>query len=273
MEFYCNTPKTIPQCIAVLEKSKTRIRSIERVMILQIKKMWYFLLLTKVAFVYSQWYLGEEKQQTTTNIDVEDASKPVPTKSAIQCILKCQRRLRASYFVENTNQCFCVLSKNDKLVSNENGTLNGTFYEQSDLEKCVAKTCEEVKTICPECEPDFYNLEINGEQTKKFCDFDFRTPEEKLSSCLDVCAQTCSSDAYRTDKGCAQMYHCPHGCKMRELGLADLECKSNCQRTINSGCSTIVNGWVFNLCSSCGRDGCSSNMPAITECETGCTSF
>ena len=40
------------------------------------------------------------------------------------------------------------------------------------FKKCTVKTCDEVKSICPECEPDFYNLEIDGEETKQFCDFE-----------------------------------------------------------------------------------------------------
>ena len=46
------------------------------------------------------------------------------------------------------------------------------------FKKPIAKTCEEVKTICPDCEPDFYNLQIGGKQSKEFCDF--KTPEGKL---------------------------------------------------------------------------------------------
>ena len=96
--------------------------------------MWHFIFLTKIAFVYSQWYFGEEKQQTTTSIDTEDASKPVPATSSIECVLECQRKLRASYYVEDTNQCYCVLSENDKLSSNQNETLDGVFYKMDELE-------------------------------------------------------------------------------------------------------------------------------------------
>ena len=92
------------------------------------------LLLTQATVVYSQWYFGEEKQQTTTSIDTEDASKPIPATSSIECILECQQRLRASYFVEDTNQCFCVLSENDTLISKEGETLDGVFYQIDEFE-------------------------------------------------------------------------------------------------------------------------------------------
>ena len=83
--------------------------------------------------VYSQWYTGEEKQILTI-VDPLYASKPIPATSPIQCTLKCHRRLRASYFVKDTNQCYCVLSENDYLVSNPIDNLNGMFYEISPLQ-------------------------------------------------------------------------------------------------------------------------------------------
>ena len=97
--------------------------------------MWYIVLLTNVALVYSEWYSGEEKQkQTSTANNIWDAATPILTTSSIECILECQRRLRASYYVEKTNQCYCVLSENDKLSSKEIETLDGVFYKMDEPE-------------------------------------------------------------------------------------------------------------------------------------------
>jgi len=46
-EIYCNTPETIPQCIAFLEKSKTPIRSI----VTNIISMTFWLWLDKESFL------------------------------------------------------------------------------------------------------------------------------------------------------------------------------------------------------------------------------
>ena len=83
--------------------------------------------LTKIALVYCQWYVGEEKQQTATSIDTEDASKPIPATSPIQCVLKCQRSLRKSYFVADKGQCFCLKIEDQNILSNEK--VDGIFYK------------------------------------------------------------------------------------------------------------------------------------------------
>uniref|UniRef100_A0A7M5X5Z3 Uncharacterized protein n=2 Tax=Clytia hemisphaerica TaxID=252671 RepID=A0A7M5X5Z3_9CNID len=225
---------------------------------------------TQLVVVYSQWYPGKENQFSTTTDPTVYASKPVPAKSAIQCVLKCQRKLRASYFVENTNQCFCVLSENDKLVLSSIGNLNGMFYGINPHQKCIAKTCEEVKSICPECESDFYNLEIMSKETKKFCDFDFKTP---LDKCVSVCAKGCPTDL-DLKKGCNMKLSCSHGCKMRELGLGVSDCKQRCESDANPSCIVGVNGYTFTLCYQCNRMICNpKESPTIDECKTGCSNY
>ena len=78
--------------------------------------MQLYLLMSKVVLVYSQWYLGEEKQQRTTSIDRNDASKPFPGTSPIQCVLKCQMKLKQGFFVEQEKQCFCVDDEKKSLL-------------------------------------------------------------------------------------------------------------------------------------------------------------
>ena len=68
------------------------------------------------------------------------------------------------------------------------------------------------------------------------------------------------------------MYSCPHACMMREIGVGEDECKENCNRNGQSGCSPSVNGYQFALCEPCKREGCSS-WPTIDECEVGCASY
>ena len=88
------------------------------------------LLLTQATVVYSQWYFGEEKQQTTTSIDTKDASKPIPVTSPVECILKCQRKLRESYYVEDKGQCFCLESEDQRIFSPQ--IVKGLLYKNSD---------------------------------------------------------------------------------------------------------------------------------------------
>jgi hypothetical protein len=69
------------------------------------------------------------------------------------------------------------------------------------------------------------------------------------------------------------MYSCSHGCKIRELGVGEPQCKELCTRNDQSGCTPTVNGYEFALCSTCTREGCSSASPTMDECELGCASY
>ena len=82
--------------------------------------MLFALLFTQMALVYCQWYVGEEKQ--TTSIDTENASILVPATSSIECILKCQRKLKNGLFVKEKGQCFCVSEE-------EHAFPRGVLYE------------------------------------------------------------------------------------------------------------------------------------------------
>ena len=88
--------------------------------------MYFVVLVCQLCFVYSKWYLGEKKQQTTTSIDTKDASKPVPVTSSIECILECQKTFKGSYYVEKGNQCFCLKSETQKVFSGKK--VEGIFY-------------------------------------------------------------------------------------------------------------------------------------------------
>ena len=93
--------------------------------------MYLYFLLTKFVLVYCQWYVGEEKQQSTTSIDTEDASKPIPATSPIQCILKCQRKCKKGYFVKERNECFCVSSENVQIApQHHQEPMEGLLYEE-----------------------------------------------------------------------------------------------------------------------------------------------
>ena len=89
------------------------------------------LLITQAAVVYSEWHVGEEKQQTTTSIDTEDASKPIPATSPVECILECQRKKRESFYVEDKGQCFCLESEDQKIFSPQ--IVKGFLYKNSDV--------------------------------------------------------------------------------------------------------------------------------------------
>ena len=93
--------------------------------------------------------------------------------------------------------------------------------------------------------------------------------DSSLDACIDQCKiETCSTDD-STKIGCNQMFNCPQACKMRDLGLSKTQCRAKCQRTGQSGCSPVVEGFKFSLCSECSREGCST-WPSVQECERGC---
>ena len=68
------------------------------------------------------------------------------------------------------------------------------------------------------------------------------------------------------------MYSCSHGCKIRALGVEEAECKRHCDRDGQSGCSPNVEGYQFELCGRCTREGCTT-YPTIDECEIGCAEY
>ena len=84
---------------------------------------------TQLYVVYTQWYEQEVKQQTTTSVDTQDASKPIPARSPIECVLKCQRKLQDGYFVEEKQQCYCLQSKEQELFSDEIESIDGALYQ------------------------------------------------------------------------------------------------------------------------------------------------
>ncbi|XP_066929606.1 uncharacterized protein [Clytia hemisphaerica] len=129
----------------------------------------------QIILVYAQWY---EKnlinQPKTTSIDTKDASKPVPARSPIECVLKCKRKLQKGYFIERKQLCFCFQSKEQELLlDDENENLDGaSFQEHKEHMQCGSeiKTCKDVKEICPYCKSGIYEMEILGQKTKAFCD-------------------------------------------------------------------------------------------------------
>ena len=95
--------------------------------------MHLYFLLSKFVLVHSQWFLGEEKQQTTTNSDTMDASKLISATSPTQCVLKCQRKLKKGFFVEEKKQCFCLNSENEMIFSHHQTTVDGMLYEKHEV--------------------------------------------------------------------------------------------------------------------------------------------
>ena len=73
--------------------------------------------------------MGEEKQQTTTSIDTENVPKPILATSPIECILKCQRKLKRSFFVEERNECFCVEDEKEVILDHQT-PVDGVLYKQ-----------------------------------------------------------------------------------------------------------------------------------------------
>ena len=94
-----------------------------------------------------------------------------------------------------------------------------------------------------------------------------------MDSCIEKCkTEACAPDIHLSN-GCNQKFSCSHGCKMRSLGLDKESCKAKCDRNGQSGCSAEINGYTFNLCQSCSRDGCSDTWPTVAECEIGCMNY
>ena len=95
---------------------------------------------------------------------------------------------------------------------------------------------------------------------------------EYLNKCIAVCQETVCQSESDVKNGCNQMYSCVHACQIRHLGVKEDQCKKHCQRNGGSGCTPEVNGYQFNLCRDCSRDGC-NGWPKIAECEIGCESY
>uniref|UniRef100_A0A7M5WK27 Uncharacterized protein n=1 Tax=Clytia hemisphaerica TaxID=252671 RepID=A0A7M5WK27_9CNID len=97
--------------------------------------MYLIVFVCQLCFVYSNWYSGEEKQQTTTHLDTEEASKPISTSSPIECILECQKTVKESYY--------------------------------------RYRNCKEIKDVCLNCKSGIHTVEPeHGVSTKVFCDID-----------------------------------------------------------------------------------------------------
>ena len=87
--------------------------------------MKWVLLILQIHLVQSQTYY-ESKETKLTAITTDqngNSSKPFPTKSTTECIIECQRNSKKSFYVENTDQCFCLdkdggqeIFSNDSLV-------------------------------------------------------------------------------------------------------------------------------------------------------------
>ncbi|XP_066932583.1 putative tyrosinase-like protein tyr-3 [Clytia hemisphaerica] len=95
---------------------------------------------------------------------------------------------------------------------------------------------------------------------------------KRLAGCLNACSEfACASDT-SLQKGCNQMFSCTHACKMRQLGVTVGSCRTKCERNGQSGCFPNVNGYTFNLCVDCSREGCPT-YPTVDECKIGCDYF
>merc|ERR1712115_68497 len=99
-----------------------------------------------------------------------------------------------------------------------------------------------------------------------------RRPKSTLEMCVENCRrEACMSDD-NTKVGCNQMFNCPQGCKMRDLGVPERKCKRKCKRNGQSGCSPVVKGFEFSLCRDCNRAGC-PRWPEVDERKAGCSYY
>ena len=85
---------------------------------------------TQIALAYSNWHSGGEKQPTRSSNETEDASKPIPATSPVQCILECRKEEKNGYFVNTTDTCFCMKNEDQRIFSTEDKNLNGIFYKE-----------------------------------------------------------------------------------------------------------------------------------------------
>ncbi|XP_066910072.1 uncharacterized protein [Clytia hemisphaerica] len=128
--------------------------------------MYLIVFVCQLCFVYSNWYSGEEKQQTTIHLDTEEASKPISTSSPIECILECQKTVKESYYVEKENQCFCLKNEDQKIFSRKKA--EGIFYASKRY-----RNCQEIKDVCLNCKSGIHTVEPERDvSTKVFCDID-----------------------------------------------------------------------------------------------------
>merc|ERR1712013_117455 len=125
------------------------------------------------------------------------------------------------------------------------------------------------QSLCPVLQDDKYDpcTDVCIMDMKQTLDISGQYPDYRtyLRKKFQFFYHSCHS----TKIGCNQMFNCPQACKMRDLGLSKRQCRAKCQRTGQSGCSPVVEGFKFSLCSECSREGCST-WPSVQECERGC---
>ena len=98
--------------------------------------MQYFIFLLQIAFVYGQcnWYLGVKENRTTTNDVKEIASRAIPARSEIECVLKCRRRKNGkSFYAAKEEQCYCMNYEDKKLFDDEKDNVEGELLKRHNV--------------------------------------------------------------------------------------------------------------------------------------------
>ena len=162
----------------------------------------------------------------------------------------------------------------------------GSGNKETPREKCAIKNdgkyvmnYGEVRGQWSDCtNEDFkiYYQRVFHNSPTGFCLEEIEKPStraNKLKTCVDKCSKDVCSPDVDVKNGCNQMYSCAQACKIRDLGMKEYQCKRECDRTGQSGCSPLVGYYQFDLCRDCNRRGCSNTWPTIRECEAGCSYY
>uniref|UniRef100_A0A7M5VGU7 Cnidarian restricted protein n=1 Tax=Clytia hemisphaerica TaxID=252671 RepID=A0A7M5VGU7_9CNID len=146
---------------------------------MKIKTFIYVLIAPFLSSVQCQLYEVTQHQNGTS----KNESKPLSARSPTECILKCRVKCMKSYFVENENQCYCLINQIEMPNSKE-----GVLYQENENTECDAdqeryceecivgktfKNCKDVQEKCPCCRKrsDFYLLQFDGfSASKGFCE-------------------------------------------------------------------------------------------------------
>ena len=97
-----------------------------------------------------------------------------------------------------------------------------------------------------------------------------------LATSLEECQAACAADGFccntAINPGSNQKLSCLQACMIRVRGSSLSGCQGLCNL---DGCSRVVNGWSYNLCSSCpdqvGSNICVGEGSSVGACLTGCS--
>jgi hypothetical protein len=133
---------------------------------------------------------------------------------------------------------------------------------QSGAKTCSATGCSVVHTFT-NISADHARVSVTVEQSGDVNNAGETTSlmigSTPIPASIESCRAACRTNGFaecldNTDPhdGSHQMLSCSHACMIRyQAEVGEEECNSHCDRTGSSGCSAVIGGMTFNLCTTC----------------------